>query len=887
MTPEGTAAGRPTDGYVAYRDSSLPVGERVLDLLSRMTLEEKAAQTASPFGTVVDTHTPPETGWGAAVAALSTIAGTPLEMAAAANELQRKHVEDTRLGIPILLGEEALLGLKVRGATTFPDAIAQAATWNPELVERMAALIGAQMAALGVRQALSPLADVARDPRWGRVGETYGEEPLLVGEMASAFVRGLQDAVPEAPVIATLKHFVGYGASNGGRNTEPAHIGERALREVYGKPFEVAIRDADARGIMPSYNDIDGTPVTGSYELLTTLLREEYGFHGLVVSDLAAVSQLHTKHRVTPDLLEAHAQAIRAGVDLDLDNRVSTDRIVEAVRSGLLREADLDRAVASVLRAKFQLGLFERPYVDLDGVPDTLDSEEGRELAGILAEESVVLLQNEPVGGAPLLPLSPDTKRIAVIGPNADRLMGQLGHYSYHVLDSIVQMFAHAADPQSRAADDPTLVGATGADAAELLVDSVPVVTFVEGIRSRVGADTTVVYERGCPVENEDRSGIPAAAQAAADADVAIVVVGDQAGINARGTVGEGLDSATCELPGVQRELVEAIAVTGTPMVVVLSHARPFVLGWMTKLAPAILTSWFGGEEAGNAVARVLFGDVNPAGRLPIALLESVGAAPVPYWRTLQTEAYVSGSVRAVFPFGHGLSYTSFEYRDLDVESDTVANDGVIRVAFTVANVGELDGDEVMQVYGQDTHARSVRPGRQLLAFRRVRIPAGSEERFVVDIPASMLALWDPREGWVVEPGRVRIFVGSSSANTPLRAEVTFVGGVHHPGRHRALRSSFVKAADAAPLVAAPRGYADRKRVAMTLSEESTIGEWFEHPVGRRLLLEAMPGVDEEQLAAGFGLTLEQLVMYSQGALPEDLPQELLAKAAAAAEPQG
>ena len=531
-------------GPLAYRDSSMSVEDRVQDLLGRMTLEEKAAQTAAPFGAVVDVHSPPGTGWGSATAALSTLGLSPSESARMGNELQRKHVEDTRLGIPILLAEESLVGFKVRDATTFPDAIAQAATWDPELIEEMARTIGVQMARLGVRQALSPLADVARDPRWGRVEETYGEEPYLVGCMTTAFVRGLQNADEDVPLIATLKHFIGYSASDGGRNTEPAQLGQNELREVHTVPFERAIREGGARAVMPSYNAIDGVPVTGSTAYLTGLLREELGFDGLVISDLAAVSQLCTKHGTANDTSQALAQALHAGVDLSLDNSVSSDQIVAAVRSGVLAETDLDRAVASVLRAKFKIGLFERPYADLNAVPQTLDSAKERALARTIAEKSVVLLQNKPVDGKPLLPLDNAARTIAVIGPNADRPMGQLGNYSYHVLDSITKRFALAANPQARM-EDPSNAGP---DDADLLVESVPVVTFLEGIQRRVGEGSTVLYERGCPIATKDRSGFASAVKAASAADVAVLVVGDQAGINSLGTVGEGLDSTECGL---------------------------------------------------------------------------------------------------------------------------------------------------------------------------------------------------------------------------------------------------------------------------------------------------------------------------------------------------
>lgn len=872
------------DSYEAYRDASLPVGERVLDLLGRMTLEEKAAQTASPFGTAVDVHNPPTTGWGSATAALSTLGLPPRQAAEKGNELQRKHIEDTRLGIPILLAEEALVGLKVRDATTFPDAIAQAATWDPDLIERMGAIIGAQMAALGVRQALSPLADVARDPRWGRVDETYGEDPYLVGSMATAFVRGLQDANPEVPLIATLKHFIGYSASDGGRNTEPAQIGPRELREIHGIPFEMAIRDGGARGVMPSYNDIDGAPVTGSKELLTDLLRGEYGFTGLVISDLAAIGQLNSKHGTAADVATAFAQAFHAGVDLDLDNRVSSDAIVEAVRNGVVAEADLDRAVASVLRAKFRLGLFETPYVDVESVPDSFDTTDERALAREVARNGVTLLQNQPVDGIPLLPFQEIPGTVAVIGPNAHRPLGQLGHYSYQILDSMTTRFALAANPQARTEDVAELAGSTQPDDVKLLVESVPLISFLDGIRNKVGDRASVLYEPGCPIAREDRSGFDAAVRAATAADVAIVVVGDQAGINGFGTVGEGLDSTELSLPGVQRELVEAVVATGTPTVVILSHGRPYVLGWMADAVPAIVTTWFGGEEAGTATADVLFGDVNPGGRLPIALLESAGAAPLPYWRTLlPPTAYVDGSVGTVFPFGHGLSYASFDYSDLEFESERVPTDGVIRLAFTVSNTGDRDGDEVVQVYGRDVIGRTARRARALVAFQRITLGAGEKTRVVVEVPTSLFALWDPRDSWVIEPGQIKFFIGASSADIRLRGGVTLTGSDEFPGRNRPLRSIVTLGAENPTFTSQVAGEIETPpdEVAVKpLTADSTIREWLDHPVGSDLLRAALGGADEEALAQAFGLSLPQMIMYSQGALPDTLTDELLSQVA-------
>lgn len=857
-----------------YRDPTLPVETRVADLLARMTLAERAAQIACPFGSAVDVHDPPPTGWGSATAALSTLDLPPRAAAAAGNELQRKHVEDTRLGIPILLAEEALVGFKVRDATAFPDAIAQAATWDPELIERMAAAIGRQMALVGVRQALAPLADVARDPRWGRVEETYGEEPFLVGAMATAFVRGLQGADAAVPLIATLKHFVGYGASDGGRNTEAAAVGPNELREFFAVPFETAIREGGARAVMPAYNALDGVPVTGSAFHLTHLLRAEYGFDGLVISDLAAIGQLHTKHGTAPDAAGALAQALRAGVDLDLDNRVSSDLIVEAVGTGVLAEAELDRAVAAVLRAKFQIGLFERPYAEPAAVPDTLDSAADRLLARTVAERSVVLLRNEPVTGAPLLPLDGSPRTIAVIGPNAHRPMGQLGNYSYQVLDSTTRRFALAADPQA----DLGVAGTLDTGDAEALVESVPVVTFLDGIRNRAGAGSTIVYEPGCRVGGGDRSGIAAAVHAATEADLVVLVLGDQAGIAAFGTVGEGIDSAHCELPGIQRELAEAVAATGTPVVAVLSHGRPYALGWLRSAIPAIVTTFFGGEEAGTALASVLFGDVDPGGRLPISFLEHPAAAPLPYWRTLRPGSYYDGSTAAVFPFGHGLSYTTTDYRAATVDTERVPTDGTVTLSVLVANTGSRPGAEVVQIYGQDPVARTVRRGRVLVAFRRLSLAPGEVKRVTAQIPAELFALWDGTE-WVVEPGAVRFHIGRSAADTPLMASVTLTGPEHRPGPARRLTSSTgVETVDPSTLeaeeAAAPAHPAGPLR---PVTADDTVRDWLDHPVGGDLLRATLEGASEEVLAPAFGVTMRQLVAYSQGRFPRELLDDLVA----------
>ncbi|MEV4580423.1 glycoside hydrolase family 3 C-terminal domain-containing protein [Nonomuraea jabiensis] len=572
---------------------------------------------------------------------------------------------------------------------------------------------------------------------------------------------------------------------------------------------------------------------------------------------------------------------MRAGVHLDLVPRLTTSHLIEAVESGLLAMADLDLAVSMVLRTKFELGLFERPYVDLDAVPETLDSAQTRGLAREIAERSVVLLRNEPVNGVPLLPLDPGTATIAVIGPNADRLMGQLGNYSYPVLDSMAKRFALAADPTARADEAAEFGGSTGADQARLMVESVPVVTFLDGIRDRARG-ATVRYEPGCPLQDEDRSGIPAAVEAARSAEVAVVVVGDQAGINAFGTVGEGLDSATCELPGVQRELVEAVLATGTPTVVVLSHGRPYSLRWMADSVPAIVTSWFGGEEAGSAIAAVLFGDVNPAGRLPVSFLDFGGSAPLPYWRAAQAPAYIEGRAGATFPFGHGLSYTTFAYRDVEIGRPEVPTDGEVELSFTVVNVGDRAGDEVVQVYGQDVIARTARPRRKLVAFRRVSLAAGAGARVTATVPASMFALWDLDEGRLVEPGKIKFFIGGSSAQISLRTSVTLTGGVHRTGPGRALTSSVSTIPidpDAEPATPSAAGRAAAHRTAAPLSGDNTVLEWLEHPVGGALLRGLLQGADEETLAPAFGMSLRQMAMYSGGRIAPETVDRLVAEA--------
>lgn len=770
---------------------------RVDDLLRRMELTEKAAQLLCPFLFALPDRqlSADETGFGGVAWPLSAAGAGPREGAAAVDSLQRLLVEQTRLGIPALFNEEALCGLRVPEATMGPDAIAQAATWNPGLVRELAGAYGRQMRATGIRQALSPLCDVAPDPRWGRIEETYGEDPYLVGCMATAFVSGLQ----ATGNVATLKHFIAYGASQGGRNTDSSTVGPVELHEIYGLPFEMAIRLAGARAVMCSYQSIDRIPVQSSRALLTDLLRGEYGFSGIVISDLGSVEQLLTKHAVVETLPAGVARSFWAGLDLELCSTPSVEHLVEAVRSGLLPESEVDRAVGNLLRLKFELGLFDEPYVDTSAVPETLDSVADRALARRVAEESIVLLQNRPVDGRPLLPIGSQIHRIAVIGPTADRPMALLGNYSFLVLGSALERM-HAAvmagqqpgqDAAERIPPDAAarhLQEKLFADEVEPLVSSVPVVTVLEGLRRSAGDRVTVVHARGCPVEEPDESGIPEAAELAQSADLAVVVVGDQAGIFAGATVGEFVDGATLALPGKQEALVAAIAATGTPTVLVLTHGRPYALGRLAETVPAIVSAFFPGEEGGSAIAAALFGEVNPGGRLPVSFPRSPGVCPAPYNRAhFGANTYFDADDSPLYPFGHGLSYTQFAYDQLSIEPARVPTDGTVTVSMEITNTGPRAGDEVVQLYLRDPVARSVRPRRELKGFAKVALKSGQAVRVNFEIAADRCALYDPAEGWLVEPGDIDVLVGASSEDIRARGSFELTGPVRRVGADRAL----------------------------------------------------------------------------------------------------
>ncbi|MBO3090238.1 beta-glucosidase [Cellulomonas dongxiuzhuiae] len=652
---------------------------------------------------------------------------------------QRWFVNETRLGIPALVHEECLTGLSAWGAATFPTPLAWGASFDADLVTRMGELIGGSMRELGIHQGLAPVLDVIRDPRWGRVDECISEDPYLVGTLGTSYVRGLQST----GVHATLKHFVGYSASQSGRNFAPVHIGRRELADVLLVPFEMGVVDGGVRSVMHSYAGIDGVPVAADPDLLTGLLRERWGFDGTVVADYFGVAFLQLLHHVAADLGEAAGQALAAGVDIELPTGDAyLEPLAAAVRAGTVEESLVDRAVLRALAQKEALGLLDATFEDEPPTDVDLDSPEHREVAALLAERSLVLLTNDGT-----LPLARDA-RVAVIGPNADRAAALFGCYSFlnHVL-------AHHPD---------AVVG-------------IETPTVLEALRREHGGD--VSSTPGCAVNDDDRSGFAAAVAAASAADVAVLVVGDHAALFGRGTVGEGCDRDDLELPGVQRQLVEAVLATGTPVVLVMLTGRPYAVDWALERCAAAVQAFFPGEEGGNAVAGVLTGRVNPSGRLPVSLPRSAGAQPYTYLHpTLGGDGDVTNlSTVPTLPFGHGLSYTSFTRTDLRVAPGATTSAG-LTVTVTVTNTGDRAGADVVQLYGKDVVASVTRPVAQLLGYRRVELEPGQSVEVELAVPAARLAFTDRTGRRVVEPGALEVWVGPSCAQRETEAVVDLAG---------------------------------------------------------------------------------------------------------------
>ena len=758
-----------------YEDSSAPVDARVEDLLQRMTLEEKVAQLGS-VGPEVLLNDQGEICFDKAQAAIphgigqiTRMAGAsdlaPDKAAKAANAIQQFLEQHTRLKIPALLHEECLSGLMAKEATAFPQAIGLACTWNPDLIRKMTGEIQKQMLAIGARLGLSPVLDLARDLRWGRVEETFGEDPYLSAAVAAAYAEGLQKPELRRGVLATLKHFVGHSFSEGGRNHAPVHVSPRELREVWLFPYEAAVKEADVRVVMSCYHDIDGIPGSASRELLTDILRGELGFNGIVVSDYNAIKMLHTEHRVAESMQQAGVLALETGLDIELPKTVCYgDNLVNAVRTGLISESVVDTAVRRHLKLKFELGLFDNRYLDADNVINVFDTPEQRQLAREIARESIVLLKNE----SNLLPIDKSrVKSIAVIGPNAASTRNVLGDYVYS---------AHVDSPE----------------------DAVPVVSILDGIKAKAGSDIRINYAEGCSIMGDSTEGFAEAVAKAEQSDLAVVVVGGRSGLSGliapgdisdvdftsiKGTVkdtdGESHDRILLQLPGVQEALVQAVYKTGTPTVVVLINGRPLSINWIAQNVPAVLEAWLPGEETGSAVADVLFGDYNPSGKLCVSIPKDAGQMPVHYNRTMisYTRRYLEVDNKPLYPFGYGLSYTEFAYRNLKITPAEIDGRGEIEIEFELGNIGSAAGTETAQLYIRDLYASRTRPVKELKGFAKVTLHPQEWKRVRFILSTDQLAFYDLNMDLMVEPGDFSVMIGSSSEDIRLTGEFTAAAG--------------------------------------------------------------------------------------------------------------
>ena len=754
-----------------YKNASAATDERVADLLARMTLEEKIGQLCCPTGWEMyhktGNHTvepsslfrermqrmPPGSLWATLRAdpwtekTLQT--GLNPELAAKAlNALQRYALEETRLGIPLFFAEECPHGHMAIGTTVFPTSLAQAGTFNRELIREMAAAIGLEASLQGAHIGYGPILDVAREPRWSRMEETFGEDPLLTGILGSHFVQGLQGDDPQSShqLYSTLKHFAAYGIPSGGHNGQKASIGLRELFSDHLEPFRMAI-DAGAMSIMTSYNTIDGVPATASSFLLKELLRDRWGFQGFVFSDLGSIEGIAGTHRVAPDVRHAAAMALQAGVDIDLGGNAYGRNLKQALEDNLISLEDIDRSVINILRQKFEMGLFEDPYVDPTQAARFVRSDAHKQIAREVARQGIVLLKNE--NG--ILPLSREIGSVAVIGPNADNMYNQLGDYTA---------------PQDRK----------------------NIVTVLDGIRSAAAPHTVVRYARGCAIRDTTQSNIDEAVEIARASDVVVLVVGGSSARDFKteyletgaATVtnseekeilpdmesGEGYDRSTLHLLGDQEKLLNALAATGKPLIVIYIQGRPLNMNNAAQKGDALLTAWYPGQEGGHAIADILFGDHNPAGRLPVSVPRSVGQLPVYYALSTQA-AYIDGSSSPLYAFGYGLSYTHYQYSDLTIGVEKEKKQ--VEITCRVTNTGNQDGDEVVQLYVRDNRSSVATPPIQLKNFRRIHIKKGESKTITFTLRHDDLALYNMNMQRVTEPGEFTLMIGAASDDIRLR----------------------------------------------------------------------------------------------------------------------
>lgn len=752
-----------------YMNSSLGVEERVNDLITRMTLEEKVAQMnmaqlskieLDDNGNIIEASLD-SLFKGQSIGCLESPFIGVDEISIVSEAADKYLRENTRLGIPALQIAECLHGQLAFGATIFPQAIGQGSTWNPDLIQSMAGVIAEEASLSGVDQALSPLFDLARDPRYGRVEECYGEDPFHVAKMGIAFVTGMQgaptitkDSIPDQKLVCTAKHFVGYSTPLAGINLGPVNIGLRELRSLHLYPFKKVIQEANVYSIMPAYNEVDGIPLHANAYLMRDVLREELGFKGFVFSDYEAIWMLEGFHKITASKSETALSAINAGIDLEAPRTYAYSELITLIETNKIDIALIDEAVKNILRVKFKAGLFDKPYKAPASVSSLIHTDKAVSLAAEIAEESVILLKNQ----GNLLPLDINSlKSIAVIGPNADQV--QYGDYS-------------------------------------CTKDNLSGVTILEGIEQYVNDKIKINYVEGCKITNLNDNNISSAVKAAENSDVVVLVIGGTSstlagigwGEDRKGdypTCGEGFDRTELTPPGIQPELIKALYATGKPIVMVMVHGRPYAISWEKEHIPAILEAWYPGEQGGNAIARILFGDVNPSGKLTISVPRSVGHVPTfynyqPSGRGFYYQRgtpekpgrdYVFSSPDPLFPFGHGLSYTEFQYSDLVAKT----TDDFVQLSLSVKNTGKLSGKEVVQVYINDKVSSVATPVRVLKEFEKVEIKPDEVVNVSFSIPIEEFGLWDKDLKYVVEAGEFDIMLGSSSQDIRLVKTITII----------------------------------------------------------------------------------------------------------------
>src|ERR1051326_3186997 len=698
------------------------VEQKIEALLARMTLEEKLGQLQQLDGEANGNYRPEHRDL-----VRKGMLGSTLNVRGAqrANELQRVAVEQSRLKIPVLFGFDVIHGYR----TIFPVPLGEASSWDPAVAERSASIAASEARAAGVHWTFAPMVDIARDARWGRIVEGAGEDPYLGAAMARARVRGFQgrDFSASDKIMACAKHWVGYGAAEAGRDYNTTDMSERTLREIYFPPFKAAV-DEGVGTLMSAFNDLNGVPASANSFTLTKVLRGEWKFDGFVVGDYSGVQEL-IPHGLAANKADAAQLALNAGVDMEMVSRLYNQNGAALLRSGQLSQATVDEAVRRVLRMKFRLGLFERPYADEALERSVIMSQANVSAAREIAARSIVLLKNDREA----LPLSKNLKSIAVIGPLADDQVDMLGSWSGD---------GNAAD----------------------------VVTLLAGIKQKVSPGTKINYAKGGEIEGDSTQGFDEAIRAARDSDAVIVAVGESAAMS-----GEASSRSSLDLPGRQLDLVKALHATGKPIIVVLMSGRPLTINWMAENSPAILETWFAGTQAGNAIADLLFGEVNPGAKLPVTFPRSVGQEPLYYnhmntgrppdANNKYTSKYLDLPWTPLFPFGYGLSYTQFRLSNLQLSAPRIRPDGRITVSVEVENVGHIAGDEVVQLYIRDVAASVTRPVRELKGFQRITLRPGEKRRLEFRLGPAKLGLYDRQMRFVVEAGEFKVMVGNSSAD--------------------------------------------------------------------------------------------------------------------------